>query len=47
MQQHIDLYVNELSLDVGDTGERAVAELYKQARAKGLVPEAHEPLFLA
>lgn len=47
MQQHIDLYVNELSLDVGDTGERAVAELYKRARDRGLVPEAREPLFLA
>ena len=47
MQQHIDLYVNELSLDVGDTGKRAVAELYKRARARGLVPEAHKPLFLA
>ena len=47
MQQHIDLYVNELSLDVGDTGQRAVAELYRRARAKGLVSEAHKPLFLA
>ena len=47
MQQHIDLYVNELSFDVGDTGQRAVAELYRRARARGLVPEAHEPLFLA
>ena len=47
MQQHIDLYVNELSFDVGDTGERAVAELYGRARARGLVPEAHEPLFLS
>ncbi len=47
MQQHIDLYVNELSLDVGSTGERAVAELYRRAYARGLVPEARKPLFLA
>ena len=46
MQQHIDLYVNELSLDVGEVGERAVAELYRRAHARGLVPEAREPLFL-
>ena len=46
MQQHIDLYVNELSFDVGDVGEKAVAELYKRAHARGLVPEAQEPLFL-
>ncbi len=46
-QQHIDLYVNELSLEVGDLGERAVAELYRRARARELVPEAHKPLFLS
>ncbi len=47
MQQHIELYVNELSLDVSGIGERAVAELYKRAYLRGLVPEAHKPLFLA
>ena len=46
MQQHIDLYVNELSFDVGDVGEQAVNELYGRAEARGLVPEAHQPLFL-
>lgn len=45
MQQHIDLYVNDLSLDVGETGERAVNELYRRARARDLVPEATLPLF--
>lgn len=44
-QQHIDLYVNELSLDVGGVGERAVQELYARAHARGLVPAAHHPLF--
>jgi 1,4-dihydroxy-6-naphthoate synthase len=47
MQRHIDLYVNELSLEVGDLGERAVAELHRRARARGLVPEAQNALFLA
>lgn len=46
-QQHIDLYVNELSLEVGDLGERAVAELHRRARARSLVPEARAPLFLS
>ncbi len=45
MQRHIDLYVNELSFDVGKTGERAVTELYRRGRARGLVPDAREPLF--
>lgn len=45
MQRHIDLYVNELSFDVGRTGKEAVAELYRRAYAHDLVPTAHEPLF--
>lgn len=44
-QRHIDLYVNELSFDLGDTGERAVSELYRRAHARGLVPTVREPLF--
>ena len=45
MQQHIDLYVNDLSYDVGASGERAVTELYRRARERGLVPVVTEPLF--
>ena len=47
MQKHIDLYVNDLSYDVGDLGDRAVAELHARARARGLIPDATQPLFLA
>ena len=46
MQQHIDLYVNDLSLEVGAVGERAVRELYRRAQARGLVPVARDPLFV-
>jgi 1,4-dihydroxy-6-naphthoate synthase len=46
MQAHIDLYVNEFSLDVGDQGERAVQELFKRAEAKGLIPVSSLPLFV-
>ena len=31
MQAHIDLYVNDFSLDVGDEGEKAVRELHRRA----------------
>lgn len=44
-QQHIDLYVNELSLDLGETGERAVRALLSRAQAGGFVPDVREPLF--
>ena len=45
-QQHIDLYVNGYSLDVGKTGERAVRTLLGRASERGLLPELKEPLFL-
>ncbi len=46
MQAHIDLYVNEFSLDVGSEGERAVQELFRRARARGLIPDSSLPLFV-
>ena len=29
MRQHIDLYVNDFSIDMGDTGRKAIAQLEK------------------
>ena len=46
MQAHIDLYVNDFSLDVGADGERAVQELFQRARAAGLIPDSDLPLFI-
>lgn len=36
-QQHIDLYVNHFSADVGAEGERAIRELFARARAAGII----------
>lgn len=46
MQAHIDLYVNEFSLDVGAEGERAVQELHRRAVALGAVKDSGWPLFV-
>jgi 1,4-dihydroxy-6-naphthoate synthase len=46
MYRHIDLYVNEYSIDLGTEGKRAVAMLFDRAKAAGLIPEARESLFL-
>lgn len=47
MQAHIDLYVNALSLDVGEEGERAVRELLRRAVAAGAVTARTDlPLFV-
>jgi 1,4-dihydroxy-6-naphthoate synthase len=38
MRQHIDLYVNEFSRDVGPMGERAIEELLRRSARLGTVP---------
>jgi 1,4-dihydroxy-6-naphthoate synthase len=47
MYKHIDLYVNEYSVDLGPDGRRAVELLLDRGRATGTVPAAEESLFLA
>jgi 1,4-dihydroxy-6-naphthoate synthase len=44
--KHIDLYVNEYSVDLGTEGKRAVATLFDRAKAIGMIPVVHEGLFL-
>ena len=39
VQQHIDLYVNHFSADLGPEGLAAVAETLRRGRAVGLLPE--------
>jgi 1,4-dihydroxy-6-naphthoate synthase len=46
MYRHIDLYVNEYSVDLGAEGRRAVELLFERARAAGIIPEVKEELFL-
>lgn len=38
MLQHIDLYVNEYSLDLGEEGRKAIQGMYQLAKDKGLFP---------
>lgn len=46
MYQHIDLYVNDYSVDLGAAGRRAVEVLFDRARATGVVPPVSRELFL-
>jgi len=46
MYQHIDLYVNEYSVDLGPDGRRAVELLFEKARALGVIPPIEQSLFL-
>lgn len=46
MFKHIDLYVNQYSIDLGADGRRAVEALFEKAHAAGVVPAVTSPLFL-
>jgi 1,4-dihydroxy-6-naphthoate synthase len=43
--QHIDLYVNEYSLDIGTAGEQAIRFLFAEAEKKGIVPRFRHDIF--
>jgi 1,4-dihydroxy-6-naphthoate synthase len=47
MYRHIDLYVNEYSVDLGPEGRRAVQVLFEKAGASGVIPRVERSLFLA
>jgi 1,4-dihydroxy-6-naphthoate synthase len=44
MKKHIDLYVNDFSLDLGKEGLAAVRRLFDEAEAKGVFPRCGKPL---
>jgi 1,4-dihydroxy-6-naphthoate synthase len=46
MYKHIDLYVNEYSVDLGADGRRAVELLFERAHAGGIIPNVTTKLFL-
>lgn len=45
ISQHIGLYVNEYSLDIGPEGEHAVRFLFSEAEKKGLIPRSALDIF--
>ena len=47
MYRHIDLYVNEYSVDLGVEGKRAVELLFERAAASGIIPDLKQSLFIA
>ena len=45
-QQHIQLYVNQYSLDLGEKGEHAIRTLYRVATERQLIPVLKQPILL-
>jgi 1,4-dihydroxy-6-naphthoate synthase len=46
MYRHIDLYVNEYSVDLGAEGRRAIEVLFGRGRTNGVIPEVSADLFI-
>jgi 1,4-dihydroxy-6-naphthoate synthase len=47
LMQHVDLYVNPWTVDLGSEGRGAIGELERRARSMGLVPADQAPLTFA
>ena len=47
MQAHIELYVNQYTLDYGEDGEAAIFDLMQRAEKAGLVEASTLPLFVS
>lgn len=46
IKQHIELYVNEYTLKLGDTGKKAIVNLYKRAFENKIIKEIPENIFV-
>jgi 1,4-dihydroxy-6-naphthoate synthase len=45
IQSHIGLYVNDFTRDLGENGRKAIETLYREATAKGAIPEIRKDIF--
>lgn len=46
MYKHIELYVNQFTIDLGKDGRDAIKMLYKKASSLGIIPELNQQIFL-
>ena len=46
MYKHIELYVNNFTLDLGENGKKAIEILYEKAISLGVLPEMNKQIFL-
>ncbi len=46
MKKHIDLYVNDYTIDLGKEGRQAVRVLFDKAQLMGVIPEMHPDVFI-
>lgn len=47
MKQHVALYVNKYSLDLGKEGRHAIEQMFNLAQTKGIIPQLTNELFVS
>ena len=47
MYKHIELYVNQYSIDLGDEGKKAINTLFEIALKKKIIPPVSRNLYLS
>ncbi|MBF0234255.1 MAG: 1,4-dihydroxy-6-naphthoate synthase [Desulfamplus sp.] len=45
IEQHINLYVNDFSKDIGEEGEAAIRMFFQKAEDEGIIKPSNKPLF--
>lgn len=46
IHSHIDLYVNDFSLDLGEKGRKAIKTLFEKGAGRGILPKVRSDIFL-
>ena len=46
MMQHVELYVNKYSIDLGLIGRAAITQMFNLAQEKGIIPEIEKTIFI-
>lgn len=46
IKDHINLYVNDFTIDIGKEGEKAVLELISRAEDAGIIPRSNQAVFI-
>ena len=47
MMQHVDLYVNKYSIDLGVEGREAISQMFNLAQEKGIIPKLTNKIFVS
>lgn len=46
MMQHVELYVNKYSIDLGEEGKNAITQMFNLAQEKGIIPKIEKNIFI-